>query len=109
MLSPDQAPAPVHGEDVHTSAVLGAIIDEAPLQGFTLEWLIGSLPHRSFGAIMLLVAIVAMVPVVSIAAGLLLAILALQIVMGITQSHCSRDLKQLSVRAGRYSCAPLRD
>jgi hypothetical protein len=82
MLSPDHAPSPVHGEDVHTSAVLGAVIDEAPLQGFTLEWLISSLPHRSFGAIMLLVAIVAMVPVVSIAAGLLLAILALQIVMG---------------------------
>jgi len=71
MLSPNQAPAPLHGEDVHTSAVLGAVIDEAPLQGFTLEWLISSLPHRSFGAIMLLVAIVAMVPVVSIAAGLL--------------------------------------
>ena len=82
MLSPNQAPAPLPGEDVHTSAVLGAVIDEAPLQGFTLEWLISSLPHRSFGAIMLLVAIVAMVPVVSIAAGLLLAILALQIVMG---------------------------
>jgi len=82
MLSPNQAPAPDHGEEVHTSAVLGAVIDEAPLHGFTLEWLISSLPHRSFGAIMLLVAIVAMVPVVSIAAGLLLAILAVQIVMG---------------------------
>ncbi|MBV8509982.1 MAG: exopolysaccharide biosynthesis protein, partial [Xanthobacteraceae bacterium] len=69
-------------EDVHTSTVLGAIIDEAPLKGFTLEWLINNLPHRSFGAIMLLLAIVAMVPVVSIAAGLLIAILAVQIVMG---------------------------
>jgi hypothetical protein len=82
MLSTDQAPAPLHGEDIHTSTVLGAIIDEAPLQGFTLEWLINNLPHRSFGAIMLLLAIVAMVPVVSIAAGLLIAILAVQIVMG---------------------------
>src|ERR1700749_2866637 len=82
MLSPNQAPAPLPSEDVHTSAVLGAIIDEAPLKGFTLEWLISNLPHRSFGAIMLLLAIVAMVPVVSIAAGLLIAILAVQIVMG---------------------------
>jgi hypothetical protein len=82
MLSPNQAPAPLPSEDVHTSAVLGAIIDEAPLKGFTLEWLINNLPHRSFGAIMLLLAIVAMVPVVSIAAGLLIAILAVQIVMG---------------------------
>jgi hypothetical protein len=82
MLSPNQAPAPPPSEDVHTSAVLGAIIDEAPLKGFTLEWLINSLPHRSFGAIMLLLAIVAMVPVVSIAAGVLIAILAVQIVLG---------------------------
>jgi hypothetical protein len=82
MLSTDQAPPPFHGEDIHTSTVLGAIIDEAPLKGFTLEWLINNLPHRSFGAIMLLLAIVAMVPVVSIAAGLLIAILAVQIVMG---------------------------
>jgi hypothetical protein len=82
MLSPNQAPVPPPSEDVHTSAVLGAIIDEAPLKGFTLEWLINNLPHRSFGAIMLLLAIVAMVPVVSIAAGLLIAILAVQIVMG---------------------------
>jgi hypothetical protein len=82
MLSPNQAPAPLPAEDVHTSTVLGAIIDEAPLKGFTLEWLINNLPHRSFGAIMLLLAIVAMVPVVSIAAGLLIAILAVQIVMG---------------------------
>jgi hypothetical protein len=82
MLSPNQAPAPLPSEDVHTSAVLGAVIDEAPLKGFTLEWLINNLPHRSFGAIMLLLAIVAMVPVVSIAAGLLIAILAVQIVMG---------------------------
>jgi hypothetical protein len=82
MLSPNQAPAPQPSEDVHTSAVLGAVIDEAPLKGFTLEWLINNLPHRSFGAIMLLLAIVAMVPVVSIAAGLLIAILAVQIVMG---------------------------
>jgi hypothetical protein len=82
MLSPNQAPALLPPEDVHTSTVLGAIIDEAPLKGFTLEWLINNLPHRSFGAIMLLLAIVAMVPVVSIAAGLLIAILAVQIVMG---------------------------
>jgi hypothetical protein len=82
MLSPNQAPAPPPSEDVHTSAVLGAVIDEAPLKGFTLEWLINNLPHRSFGAIILLLAIVAMVPIVSIAAGLLIAILAVQIVMG---------------------------
>jgi hypothetical protein len=94
MLSPDQAPAPSPDEDVHTSAVLGAIIDEAPLKGFTLDWLIKNLPHRSFGAIMLLLAIVAMVPVVSIAAGVLIAILAVQIVLGYRTPRFPQQLMQ---------------
>jgi hypothetical protein len=81
MLSPAQAP-PNHTAGVHTSAVLRTLIDEAPADTFTLRWLIGNLPHRSFGAIMLLLAIIAMVPVISIPAGLLIAALAVQIILG---------------------------
>src|SRR5262245_17173959 len=83
MLGPNQSGAPPnHTADVHTSAVLRALIDEAPPDQFTLSWLIGNLPHRSFGAIMLLLAIIAMVPVISIPAGLLIAVLAVQIIFG---------------------------
>ncbi len=83
MLNPDQThPPPNHTAGVHTSAVLRSLIDEAPPTEFTLRWLIGNLPHRSFGAMMLLLAIVAMVPVISIAAGLLIAVLAVQIILG---------------------------
>ena len=49
--------------DLHTSVVLRALIDDAPPDEFTLVWLIGNLPHRSFGAIMLLLAIISLVPV----------------------------------------------
>src|SRR5262249_56414599 len=52
-------------------------------------------------AIMLLVAIIAMVPVVSIAAGLLLAILAVQIVMGYKTPVFPRRLMKRSLPA-RY-------
>jgi hypothetical protein len=81
MLSPAQTP-PNHTAGVHTSTVLRTLIDEAPAETFTLRWLIGNLPHRSFGAIMLLLALVAMVPVISIPAGLLIAALAMQIILG---------------------------
>jgi hypothetical protein len=83
MLRSDRSVVPAnHTTGIHTSEVLRALINEAPRDEFTLGWLIGNLPHRSFGAIILFLAIVAMVPVVSIPAGLLIAFLAAQITLG---------------------------
>jgi hypothetical protein len=83
MLSSEHSKAPTnHTTGVHTSEVLRAVIDEAPRDEFTLRWLIGSLPHRSFGAILVFLGVLAMVPVVSIPAGILIAVLAVQIVLG---------------------------
>jgi hypothetical protein len=59
---------------IPTSVVLQQLHDEAPTDHFTLGWLMGSLRKRSFGIIMLLLALVAMAPGVSIVAGLLLMI-----------------------------------
>jgi hypothetical protein len=81
MLKTDHV-GPNQTAGLHTSGVLLALIGEAPNE-FTLAWLIGNLPHRSFGAIMLLLAIISMVPVgISIPAGLLIAVLAVQIILG---------------------------
>src|SRR6185503_767778 len=59
---------------VPTSVVLQRLHDEAPKDHFTLGWLMGSLRKRSFGIIMLLLAVVAIAPGISIVAGLLLMI-----------------------------------
>jgi hypothetical protein len=59
---------------VPTSVVLQRLHDEAPTDHFTLGWLMGSLHKRSFGIIMLLLAVVALAPGISIVAGLLLMI-----------------------------------
>jgi len=67
---------------VPTSVVLQRLHDEAPMDHFTLGWLMGSLRKRSFGIIMLLLALVAMAPGVSIIAGLLLMIPAFQMIAG---------------------------
>jgi hypothetical protein len=83
MLSPDPAKTRPHRPShVPTSVVLQDLIDEAPQDHFTLDWLIGSLPERSFGIIMLILAVLAMVPVGSIVPGLLLGILAAQMAAG---------------------------
>jgi hypothetical protein len=53
-----------------------------PADHFTLGWLMGSLRKRSFGIVMLLLALVAIAPGVSIVAGLLLMIPAFQMILG---------------------------
>src|ERR1700682_4577643 len=67
---------------VPTSAVLQRLHDEVPADYFTLGWLMHSLRKRSFGIIMLLLALVAIAPGLSIVAGLLLIIPAFQMIMG---------------------------
>jgi len=62
--------------------VLQRLHDEAPADYFTLGWLVGRLRERSFGIIMLLLAVVAIAPGVSIIAGLLLMIPAFQMIAG---------------------------
>ena len=62
--------------------MLQRLHDEAPPDYFTLGWLMGRLHKRSFGLIMLLLAVVAIAPGVSIISGLLLMIPAFQMIAG---------------------------
>jgi hypothetical protein len=62
------------------SAVLQGLLDDAPADQFTLAWLLGHLHRRSFGFIMLLLALVAMLPGISYVAGLLLLVPALEMI-----------------------------
>jgi hypothetical protein len=64
------------------SIVLQRLSDEAPADYFTLGWLMDSLHQRSFGMIMLLLALVATVPGISLVGSLTLVIPALQMIMG---------------------------
>src|ERR1700685_4027884 len=67
---------------VNASVVLQRLHDEMPAEHFTLSWLLHSLHKRSFGIIILLIALAAIVPGLSIVAGLLLMIPALQMIAG---------------------------
>lgn len=67
---------------VPASVLLQRLHDEAPAGHFTLGWLMSRMHKRSFGLIMLLLAVVAVAPGVSIVAGLLLMIPAFQMILG---------------------------
>jgi hypothetical protein len=67
---------------VAASVVLQRLHDEVPEGHFTLGWLMHSLHKRSFGVIMLLIAVIAIAPGLSIVAGLLLMIPAYQMMAG---------------------------
>jgi hypothetical protein len=67
---------------IHTSVVLQRLYEAAPIDYFTLGWVMASLRKRSFGMIMLLLSLAAVVPGVSIVAGLLLMIPAFQMIAG---------------------------
>jgi hypothetical protein len=67
---------------VHTSVVLQQLHDEVRSDHVTLGWLMSRLRKRSYGMIMLVLALIAMVPGICIVAGLLLMIPAVQMIAG---------------------------
>jgi hypothetical protein len=66
---------------VPTSVALAQLLSEAP-QDVSLGWLFGRLQKRSFGFVMLLLALVGLVPGVGIFIGILLAFPAVQMILG---------------------------
>jgi hypothetical protein len=64
------------------SSVLEHILNQAPSNYFTLEWLIGILHQNSFFILIFFLGLVAMLPVGSTVPGLVLAMLALQMIAG---------------------------
>jgi hypothetical protein len=70
------------GAAVPTSVVLEELLKDAPPDYVTIAWLIGSLHKRSFGLVMLLIALVGLAPGVSVFIGVLLGFPALQMILG---------------------------
>lgn len=67
---------------VPTSDVLENLLKAAPPDLVTLDWIVARLSDRSFGLVILLIAVVALVPGASPLAGILLAIIAFQMILG---------------------------
>lgn len=67
---------------VPTSEILDDLMRQAPPGETTLVWIVAHLRDRSFGIVLLLIGILAMVPGISPLAGLLLAWPAIQMMLG---------------------------
>lgn len=68
-------------EHVPTSQLFRAILDNAPGEQVSVAWLVRSLHERSFGMIMLLLGLLAIMPGISLFAGLLVLALGFQMMM----------------------------
>ena len=66
---------------VPTSVVLEELLKDAPPDHVTIAWLMGSLRERSFGVVMLLMALVALVPGASMFIGVLLSVPGFQMML----------------------------
>jgi hypothetical protein len=75
-------PPPYATALIPASVVLQRLHDEAPADQFTLGWLVGALRKRAFGVLILVLAVVAITPGISIVAGLLIMIPAFQMITG---------------------------
>jgi hypothetical protein len=73
---------PDTGRFIPASVILQKLHDEAPSGYFTLDWLMSNMHNQSFGLIMLVLAIVAVAPGISVVGGLLLLIPAYQMIVG---------------------------
>jgi hypothetical protein len=69
-------------ERLPTSVILENLVRDAPSSEVTLGWIVGSLRERSFGIVMLLIGLVGLLPGVSAFAGVLLAVPAIQMILG---------------------------
>ncbi|PWC59048.1 exopolysaccharide biosynthesis protein [Azospirillum sp. TSH7] len=66
---------------IPTSEVLRGLLDEAPADCVTLGWLLEKLHKRSFGIVLLLLALIGLAPGTSPVVGLLLTIPAIQMIL----------------------------
>ena len=67
----DNLSKPVDAESlpIPVTATLSDLVNNLPGEHFTIEWLLGRLDRRSFGIILLVMSLVAMVPGISLLIG----------------------------------------
>lgn len=85
---------------VPTSVILEGLARDAPAGEVSLEWIVENLGERSFGIVMLLISLVGLVPGTSPLVGILLAVPAVQMILGRQEPVLPRRIaaRRLSTR-----------
>ena len=83
MLASTHGPhVPSTRERIPSSRALEDLLRQAPADYFTLGWLLSTLSQRSFGVVFLFLGLLATVPIGSSVPGFMLAIIAVQMIIG---------------------------
>ena len=88
---------------IPTSQLFRAVLENAPTGNVTVAWLLRSLGPRSFGMVMLLLGLVAIVPGASVLAALLLTVLGFQMMMARDAPILPRFIANRSLPARKIS------
>jgi hypothetical protein len=88
---------------VPTSVALAQLLYEAPSDRVSLAWLIGRLEKRSFGLLMLLLALLSLAPGVATFTGLVLTFPAIQMVLGRESPTFPRFVATRSISTERFA------
>jgi len=88
---------------VPTSQILQRLRNDAPPGHVTLHWLLGRLRRRSFGALMLVLALLALLPGASLLAGVFLAFPAAQMILGHDAPHLPGVLSRRKIPTRRFA------
>jgi len=86
---------------VATSVILEGLVRDAPDSDVTLEWIVANLRERSFGIVLLIISAVGLVPGTSPVVGILLAIPAIQMVLGRQEPMLPRRIARRRLSTSR--------
>jgi hypothetical protein len=100
----DLPPAGDDGIDhLPTSAVLDRLIAAAPAERASVRWIVDRLDERSFGLMMLVLGVFALIPGVATVPGLLLLFPAAQMILGREQPALPRFVERWEIRTERLA------
>jgi hypothetical protein len=88
---------------VPTSVALAQLLNEAPRDYVSLAWLMGRLQKRSFGLLMLLLALLSLAPGIAMFTGFLLAFPAIQMILGHESPTLPHFLAARSIPARHFA------
>jgi hypothetical protein len=86
---------------VPASVIFGDLLRAAPADRVTLAWLVGGLEGRSFGVVLLLLALLGLIPGVAVLAGALLMVPAAQMVLARRRPVFTRHIASLHLPTRR--------
>jgi len=91
--------------NVPTSVALLQLLEQAPEDRVTLGWLIGNLQKRSFGLLLLILSLLGLAPGVATIIGLVIAIPAIELMLGHETPALPRFLTARSMSTPKFAAA----